>query len=134
MDAGRIVGTGVNDGVGVAVGTGVAVATGVAVTSGILSNAANAASLRCSFSTLSLWETYSIPPSPARINRMINRIRTALSCFFLFLFFLICITSVYCSIQETLLVFLNSAYFFSFPILLFRSVSLPEFPFFMMRM
>ena len=108
-----MVGIGVTEGVGVAVGIGVAVAIGVAVTSGILSSAAIAACFRCSFATLFLWETSSIPPSPARINKMINRIRAVFRrCFFL-LFLLICITSVYYSIQETLLVFLNSAYFFS---------------------
>ncbi|RGF86243.1 hypothetical protein DXA65_07125 [Ruminococcus sp. OF03-6AA] len=108
-----MVGTGVSDGVGVAVGTGVAVAAGVAVISGILSNAASAASFRCSFSILFLWETNSIPPNPARINRMISRIRAVFSRFFLLLFFLICITSVYYNISEILCVFPVSVYFFS---------------------
>ncbi|RHK24692.1 hypothetical protein DW074_05775 [Ruminococcus sp. AF46-10NS] len=66
----------------------------MAVTSGILSSAAIAACFLCSFATLFLCETSIIPPSPARINRTINRIRAVFSrCFFL-LFLLICITSV----------------------------------------
>ena len=68
---------------------------------------------RCSFSILFLWETNSIPPNPARINRMISRIRAVFSRFFLLLFFLICITSVYYNISEILCVFPVSVYFFS---------------------